>query len=192
MSTGIEKLQRDLAILEAMASEMDEYLMSDVLFWRMIKGSMPMLTLGGYLMRQHRLLALRHLLDKEEQGRLDAAVIKFNMALDEKIVRFEQKTKTELEARIRQWSEYLRDLDQAPESAGVNYGTAVDTRAMLEAILDKLRMPPYQVPARLPEQVRMLDTNLRGHWRPGDFIWPDEWKPAYPVADYWWLYGRPK
>ena len=62
LSTDNNKLTRDLSILVAMAAEMETYLNSDVLFWHMSTSHMPALTLGGYLMRQHRLLALRDLL----------------------------------------------------------------------------------------------------------------------------------
>jgi len=192
LATGKEKLSQDLAILEAMASEMEDYLKSDVLFWRMMKGNMPMLTLGGYLVREHRLLALRHLLDESEQARLDAAVTRFNQALVERIVRFEQKAHQELEARIRQWSEYLRDLEGDSKAAAVNYETAAETRTMIAALAHRLQMAPYQLQPRVPEQVELLDRKLRRRWQPGDFIWPDEWRPAYPEMEYWWLYGRPK
>ncbi|RMH01447.1 MAG: hypothetical protein D6706_01775 [Chloroflexi bacterium] len=191
MQDGIKKLKSDLAILEAMASEMDSYLVSDVLFWRMMKGGMPMLTLGGYLMRQHRLLALRHLLEPEEIGRLDTAVMQFNQAVTEKIVRLEQKAHHELDARIRQWSEYLKDLAQG-ESAHSNYPVAVEARAMIEAIIDQLQMPPYRLEPTVPERVTMLDKSLKSRWQKGTFVWPAEWESAYPAAKYWWLYGRPR
>ena len=75
MSTGNNKLMRDLSILAAMAAEMEAYLNSHVLFWHMSSSRMPALTLGGYLMRQHRLLALRSLLTGEQLSELDAAVL---------------------------------------------------------------------------------------------------------------------
>ena len=61
------KLDHDVHVLSAMAEEMENYLDSDVLFWHMSKRGMPALTLGGYLMRQHRLLALYDQLNKEQQ-----------------------------------------------------------------------------------------------------------------------------
>ena len=55
--------------MTAMAAEMDAYLKSDVLFWHMSASRMPALTLGGYLMRQHRLLILRKLLSDPKTNR---------------------------------------------------------------------------------------------------------------------------
>jgi hypothetical protein len=191
MPTGSEKLSRDIDVLEAMAAEMATYLDSDVLFWP-LTGSLPRLTLGGYLMREHRLLALRHLLSPEEQARLDAAVRQFNEALDERIVRFETKGNRELESRIRQWNEYLKDV--VNEGAAGGYMSAVEARLMAESLLNRLSMPPYQLDGRLRQQVASLDSKLHGRWLPGDFIFPDEWQSAYPQSSYWYLYGtiRPR
>lgn len=192
MSDGLEKLRQDLEILTAMAAEMDSYLMSEVLFWPMEKGNMPRLTLGGYLMRQHRLVALKELLTAEEATQLDAAVSQFNAALVEKIVRFEQRANQELEARLRQWGEYLKDLSRDSGSGGAYYGTAVEPRAMIAALVNKLKLPPYKLESRVSQQITMYDNNLRRRWQSGDFIWPEDWQPAYPEKAYWWLYGRPK
>jgi len=192
VSEGIEKLRQDLEILEAMAAEMDSYLRSDVLFWPMAKGNMPRLTLGGYLMRQHRLLALEHLLDEAEKERLDAAVAQFNEALVEKIVRLEQRAHQELHARLRQWAEYLKELSRESTSSRAYYVTAVETRAMITALVNKLKLPPYQLNQRIPQEITMFDGNLRRRWHSGNFVWPEEWQPAYPKAIYWWLYGTPK
>lgn len=191
MSPGIEKLREDLEILEAMSAEMDSYLKSDVLFWPMEKGIMPRLTVGGYLMRQHRLLALEDLLDESEKRRLEAAVSRFNDALVEKIVRFEHHANEELEARLRQWGEYLNDLSRESSSTAY-YATAVEPRAMITAIVNKLKLPPYRLSDRVQQQVNMLDNNLRRRWHSGEFVWPESWQPAYPEAIYWYLYGAPQ
>ncbi len=191
MRSGVERLREDLDILEMMAADMDEYLRSDVLYWKMSDAQMPMLTLGGYLMREYRLLALRDLLDNAEQARLDTAVAQYNQAVEGKIVRFEQKAKKELGVRTRQWGRYLDDVRKEPELAGINYETAVTNRVMITAMLDRLAAPPYQLDGGLQEAVENLDKGLRPYWKSGEFVWPAEWKPAYPQEKYWWLYGRP-
>ena len=159
MSEAIEKLKQDLKILEAMASEMDEYLTSQTLFWPLSDSSLPRLTLGGYLMRQYRLVQLREMLEPDDQLRLDAAIEQFNEALTEKVVRFEQRAHEELHARLRQWSEYLRDLSKESFAAGDFYPSAVQTRAMIRALVDKLKMPPYEFartlkPHKPPKEVQ--------------------------------------
>lgn len=187
---GNEKLERDLDVLEAMAAEMDEYLRSDVLFWPLRGSDLPRLTLGGYLMRQHRLLALRDLLSLEEQERLHHAASQYLEALEEKVVRLEQKAHAELEARLRQWREYLRDVKNGAGAA--YYPSAVDTRAMIRGVVNQLRVNPYHLEEKVPGQIALLDRELSRYWEPGDFVWPTEWRPAYPRDEYWWLYGRPR
>lgn len=192
MDKSTEKLAQDLSILSAMASEMERYLNSDVLFWHMGTSHMPALTLGGYLMRQHRLLNLQNLLSTAQLSELDAVVLQYNNALVDKIVRFEQKAQNELEARLRQWGEYLKDVDRGTANSKSNYQTAVESRAMIAAIQGQMQLPPYALDPRSSEQITLLDNQLRRQWQPGEFVWPDGWQPAYPQTAYWWLYGKPR
>lgn len=152
---------------------------------------MPMLTLGGYLMREHRLRALPELLTSEQQAQVDTATGQFNQALAERIVRFETKAHQELEARLRQWEESLKDMSRDSFDRSGNYDTVVETRAMIQALIDRLSLPPYRMEARPGQHLAALDTRLRSTWRAGDFVWPTEWSAAYPRAEYWWLYGSP-
>ena len=191
MSEAIEKLKTDLTVLEAMADEMEDYLISDVLFWPLMKGNLPRLTLGAYLLRQHRLTGLRHLLDDREQMRLDAAVSQFNRSLVEKVVRFEEHAHQELRARLRQWGEFLKDLGGESEMSAAYYAATVETRAMIAALIARMKMPPYELDDNIDQQVLVYDSALRRHWMHGEFVWPAEWRGAYPTTEYWWLYGRP-
>ena len=192
MTQSEEKLAQDVLVLSAMAAEMEAYLNSDVLFWHMSTAGMPMLTLGGYLMRQHRLLALYDQLTAEQQKTVDEAVEQFNAALEEKTVRFEQKAHRELDARLRQWEEYLKDVERGQASAKSNYSTSVEVRAMIEALTNFLEMAPYELDPHVKQRTLFLDGRLRSRWSGGDFVWPDEWQSAYPRAEYWWLYGSPR
>jgi hypothetical protein len=189
MSEAVEKLQQDLTVLEAMVAEMPDYLRSDVLYWRMMPGGMPMLTIGGYLMRQERLQALSSLLSEQEQQRLATAVQQFEAATREQVVRVEMKANEELERRIRQWGESLKD---GGEGSRAYYQTAVENRAIIATLVNKLQNKPFELNSRLIPQVNMLDSNLRNKWQSGDFIWPAEWEAAYPRVNYWWLYGQPR
>ncbi|MFO7664207.1 MAG: hypothetical protein R6X18_16655 [Chloroflexota bacterium] len=192
MQDGSERLDQDVDILETMAYQMAEYLDSEVLFWPMSHGGMPMLTLGGYLMREQRLLALANSLSEELQTQTDMAITRFNQALAERIVRFENKAHNELQARLRQWEEYLKEVERGTAGQSSNFATAVETRAMIAALLDRLSMPPYQTDGRAEKHLKLLDTRLRNNWQPGEFVWPLEWMAAYPENEYWWLYGSPR
>jgi hypothetical protein len=192
MHDGNERLAQDVTTLGAMAGQMAEYLDSEILFWPLGRGDMPMLTLGGYLLREHRLLALPQLLTPEQRTQVDAAIFQFNQTLSNRVVRFEAKAAHELEARLRQWTETLKELEHGTLQRSSNYATVVETRAMIHALNERLSMPPFRTESRLGQQVALLDTRLQGRWTPGEFVWPPEWQPAYPRGEYWWLYGTPR
>ncbi len=192
MSEGIDKLRQDLKILEVMAAEMDDYLQGQAIFWPLPDTSLPRLTLGGYLIRHHRLSALRHLLNEDEQARLENAVRVFNEALVEKVVRFEQHAHDELHARLRQWSEYLRELSHESTAAWDYYSSAVETRVMITALINKLELPPYKLDRRIYSELSAFDRSLSNRWKVNGFVWSAEWEAAYPRSDYWWLYGCPR
>lgn len=109
------KLQKDLDILEDMAGQMSEYLRMDTLFGPMGPGR-PKLTLGGYLMREQRLVALKGTLSTAENDRLLRARQMFENTVMEWVVATENKAGQEIEARMRQWTETVRELrEDAPK-----------------------------------------------------------------------------
>lgn len=192
MNEERQTAQRDLKILEVMVAEMDGYLMSEATHWTMEKGDMPKLTIGGCLMRRHRLQVVRETLAVRDQKRLGQAVNSFDKALAQNVVRFEKRMHSELRARLSDWSNYLRHM-ASRMMADVNYyASIVDTRVVITAMIEELQKPTYHFDERIREQVTTLDQNLKGRWQDGPFVWPAIWQPAYPPEEYWWLYGRPK
>ena len=186
--TDKQKLVKDLEILEAMAASMDNYLLSKTMFHTLHMG-MPQLTLGGYLMRQHRLLALAgELLNEVERGRLDEAVAQFKQALMGKQARLEEKGQREIQSRLRQWDDFLRQVEGDPAEAAAFYHTRVEVRAMLASLVEALPAPEDASLKALDQ----LDEKLRQSWQPGQFVWPADWQPAYPINTFWWLYGKPR
>lgn len=192
MASSEEKLAQDLEILQVMADQMDDYLRSESLFWPMGYSDMPMLTLGGYWLRQHRLMALRSLLTSEQQAQLDAAIQTFDTAVSEWVVRTEKRAHTELEARIRQWGEYLGDLADKKSADVASYPAQVEVRAIIAALLNQLQQRPYTLDQKLANAATSLDQGLRARLSGGEFVWPEAWQAAYPKAEYWFLYGRPR
>ena len=185
-------LLHDLLILEEMAANMDAYLVSDARKWTIPRANMPKLTIGGYLMRQERLLALKDKLRSEDLARLKTAIEVFNRALVEKVVRFESRAHQELHLRIREWVNCLRDMG-SQSSAEVNYYAGiVDTRVVIACLRDKLDKQPYRLEKGVQEEVDDLDKNLRQRLELHDFVWDTVWIPAYPIDKYWWLYGCPR
>ena len=188
MDEGLRKLLSDLEIIDLMAAEIPEYIRSDVLFWNMARSDAPSLTFGGYLMRQHRLLGLRHMLEEEEQQRLRGIIDRFEEAIDQWVVRVENKMHTEIQARLRQWMEFIRDMREDRNRARASYPTAVDARVMLHHLVEHLEHPTYQLNQRVYMELDVIDRRWRQFWTKGEFVWPEKWKPAYPDDEFWYLY----
>lgn len=191
MDDALKKLQKDLDIAEQMVNSMEDYLRMDTLFGKM-PPSMPALTLGGYLMRQHRLLELHKALPEVDRQRLATLVERFNNLVATRIVQTEEKAHKELGARLRQWEETIRDLRRDLRGNASFYHTAVEARAMISALLEMLDDPPFELRDDISERLETLDSGLKALWQTGNLIWPEEWEPAYPQSDYWYLYGEPR
>jgi len=195
-SKGAEQdvLKRDLAIAAAMADGMADYVRSDVTWWDMGRQDMPLLTIGGYLMRRRRLGALAFLLHEPEQQSMMAANATFDRFMGDHIVRFEERASSELGARIREWTVYLRDLTLSHRLAAdtTRYDYLADNRVIIDELVQKLSEAPFKLAEHVRNDVAALDHRLMARWTPGAFIWSPVWSPAYPSDVYWWLYGHPK
>lgn len=194
MTVKEEELQRDLTILREMVDHLEDYLFSDVERWNMGKPGMPPMTIGGCLMRLRRLSLLRNQLPEADQATLAQAKIDFDEALKEKVVRFEQRSYQELNARLREWTNYLRNLAHSSKISAdqERYDNKVDIRVVAGELVNKLSTPPYRLDGRVPRDVAAVDRRLRLMWEPGPFVWAPVWQKAYPKDEYWWLYGHPK
>ncbi len=189
-----EVLKRDLAILESMAVGMGEYLASDATWWDMGRRDMPLLTIGGYLMRRRRLDVLDYLLATPERITMAAANAIYDNAAGTQLVRFEERALAELGARMREWTDYLRNLAVSQRLAAdrERYEYLADTRVVVNELISTLGESPFRLPAHIPADVAALDHRLGSRWKSGAFIWSSVWAAAYPPDKYWFLYGYPK
>ena len=188
-----EALQRDLTILERMVAEMPGYLRSDATHWIMTKDdNMPSLTIGGCLMRYFRLQTLRDQVDEAGQEQLATAVAKLDELFAKHVVRSEHRMHQEIHARLNQWLGYLSHMSSSKIADRDYYATIVDTRVVVQAMVDKMRPSPYRLDGGVLEELTAVDNNLKGRWEIGSFVWDQVWQPAYPPETYWWMYGNPK
>ena len=194
MAAEHDVLKHDLAILESMAAGMADYLASNATWWDMGRGDMPLLTIGGYLMRRRRLAILDYLLRDDERRLAAAANEKYDRTVSGQIVRFEERALAELGARMREWTVYLRDLTVSHRLAAdtARFDYLADTRVVIENLVEKLSESPFRLPEHIQVDIAALDHRLRGRWKSGPFIWSPVWTPAFPSDRYWWLYGYPK
>ena len=103
-------LERDLRVLAAMASSLTPYLYEDELYGY-LAGNLPKLTLGGLLLRLHRLTCLEDMLSAEQQTLLHDARINLEAERADWAVHFEGKIKHELRARLEALELFVRECD---------------------------------------------------------------------------------
>lgn len=191
MHSKQDLFEHDLHTLETMIAHLPDYLISDSTAWKIPKEDLPKLTIGGCLMRQHRLGALQNQLTSEQKERLQRAIATLQDIMKNNVVRFEQKSHQELHARLGEWMNCLRHLSRHVGEDGCFYPDKVDIRVVIAAIMAQMQQEPFHLEAQISTQVTSLDKNLKQRLKHGEFVWIQEWQKAYPAQEYWYLYGEP-
>ena len=160
--------------LRAGLDQLKDYLLSNEIFWNL--GGSRQLTLGNLLLAKVYL---------DGVGKLPAAEAKELAAFKrEWRSAWEKKAEKEFGARLRQWTQYLRELNEQPGQHAAYYATEVRVRALLEVLAS-------EVPS-LPGQLAVADSQLKALTASGDFVWGAESEPAFPKGRYWFLWVKVK
>ena len=163
----MSKLDQDLRYLDASLRELQDYLLSKILYWPLSASfSLPHLTLGGLLLAKQRLGSRADL----QAAQIEAFRSKWRTAWDSKVSH-------EVRARSDFWKNYLQDYRESPESYVSEYAQQVRNRAML---------------ALLGEETNLLDESIKDMFVAGDFIWENECAGNFPREAYWFLFGKLK
>jgi uncharacterized protein YukE len=171
--------EKDRVYLETGIPELEDYLLSDELFWPIsARGyNLPRLTVGGLLLAKARL---------EARGeRIEALVTKLDAVRSKWAVAWETKAGREFQSRFGLWGNYLKDYRQSPEGHADAYPHEVRNRAMLQLLRPEL---PVELSER--EALSPLDSVVRSSLSPGDFIWEPALQSGFPREEYWFLYGE--
>lgn len=180
-------LERDLRVLAAMASSLTPYLYEDELYGY-LAGNLPKLTLGGLLLRLHRLTCLEDMLSAEQQTLLHDARINLEAERADWAVHFEGKIKHELRARLEALELFVRECDEDALPCVAHYPAQAEKRTIIHHLAeeaDELGILEDDVRAR----IRQVDQKLRALLREGDFVTDEVLRPAYPADVFWWLYA---
>ena len=172
---------KDRAYLEAGIPELEDYLLSDELYWPITARGydLPRLTVGGILLTQSQLKARNERIESLET-QLDAVRSKWRVA-------WETKAGREVQARMRLWGNYLADYRHNPEGHADAFPHEVRYRVMLQLLLSEL---PTQT--SIQKELSQLDSLIRGYLISGDFIWETDLQAGFPREVYWYLYGKLK
>ncbi len=178
-----------LAFLDAAQEELENYLLSPELFWS-IKGwnvkdqrAFPQLTVGTILLS----LLLNHATQKNVQDEhlLIGLERKVNVVKTKWQVAWTKKASWEFKSRLRQWGNYLNEIQENREEVAPYYGYEVRWRVVLELL-------KREIDGIEPENLELLlslDAALQAHIKVRDFIWDDCLVPGFEKEDFWYLWG---
>lgn len=171
--------EKDLAYIKAGIPELEDYLLSDELYWPIsTRGyDLPRMTIGSLL------LALTSLTARGEW--IESLMMQFDAVRSKWKVAWETKAGREFQSRIGLWGNYLRDYRHNPEGQADLYPNEVRNRVILQILQAEL---PQELPER--ESLLSFDSMLRGSLIPADFIWEPSLQAGFPREQFWFLYGK--
>lgn len=158
-------LQADLDYLVAGVPELETYLLSKELYYP-IGARLPQLTLGGILLAVAR-VGLRA---ESFRARVDTTREKWRSA-------WEAKSAREINARQRQWLDYLAEYRGDPRMGAKLYPQNVRQRAIL-TLLGKVALD--------------ADALLKSNFMVGHFVWEEACANNFSRETFWYLYGTLK
>ncbi|MEP7288831.1 MAG: hypothetical protein ABI947_24020 [Chloroflexota bacterium] len=181
-------LDRDLRTAKEMAAGLTPYIYEDELYGLM-PGDLPKLTVGGLMMRLHRLTAISGELSPAQQEVLRTAQEKLDAVRRDWMVAYEGKLQREFSARITSISQFLSECSDSPHNCADGYPSTAEKRAIAEALNDEALRLNIMV-SDVKGALLSIDNKLHRYTHEGDFIWDARLKPAYPPEKYWFLYVK--
>ena len=183
-----DSMKHDLIVIETMVAELKAYLKSGILFWQMtpavqISPPAPMLTIGGYLLRAHRLAGRQKELDQEQGGRLTKVRSNFEAIIKEWSAHTEQRIGRELKARLNSWQWFVDDCQANKKSCITYYATEAELRTVIEHLVEI--GPRFGNLDSQLRRLRNLDAQFIHWFKAGTFVWRGELEPVYPRARFW-------
>lgn len=188
-----EEPAADLAVLEAFAAELEEYIVKDELY-RTVRVHLPtgdqmiQMSGGDLLTRIFRLQAERDRLTPEQQARLDAARSAAEQTIYSLRTRFHQRLLREVKARLDSLNWFLDECASEPARCRGEYPFEIRNRQRIDAVVQELG---GDLTPELKSQIGRTDERLRMIVRPGNFAWDSRLEGVFPRTRFWYLYVNP-
>ncbi len=180
-------LSHDAAFIRSAAEVLEDYLLSEVLFWplqrekgAMLGGDSDQLTPGNLL------LSLTRLGDTASSDpSLVGALQQIEKVRQQWKSAWLNKGQKEWEQRMRLWLRYLDDLKrESIPVLPVDYPFHVRQRV----ILHLLGLEIGKLPAEKRTLLQNADEFLRSISQAGDFVWQKNLQTRFPASSFWYLY----
>ena len=185
-------IDHDLEEATALADHLIPYVYENELYGSIggMFGSMPRLTIGGLLLRLHRLHALADQLSDAQKAQLAEIDEKHANARQEWTVHYNKKLLQEAESRLKMMEQYFGECADDPRACANNYMPEAMRRTIVQEIDRQLKQT--DTPSdKLEQTIGKVDSQLHRFTEPSGFLWASVLVPVYPQSEYWWLYARP-
>jgi len=179
-------LNHDVDTVQAMASRLVPFVYENEIFGYTPE-SLPKLTIGGLLMRLHRLALLDTLLSDEQRERLATAQQQVDSVKQKWLVAYTNKTTDELTMRINEWNQFLNECNQNEDECHEMYPSMVEKRVIAQALVNQARELNVLTP-EIEERLNGIDSQLQDYFKAGSFVWDQRLQQAYPPDEYGFLY----
>lgn len=173
MTSGVDE---DRKLILSSPDELEPYLSSKVLFWRVQGSSLP-------LCPGNLLLALKKYRSQDFSPTEAIAVI--DNVIKRKQQAWENKAGAELTNRIEQWKNLVEEFEE-DSRIDASYRYNVRVRAIITLLDDALRYKKIDQEYKLAE----LDEKTRYLVNHGEFIWEDVLRSLFPEENFWYLYVK--
>ena len=185
-------LARDVNVLSAMASNLTPYLYESELYGY-LAGNLPRLTVGGLLLRLHRLARLDDVwMTSEQQTQIQDAHLNFEAECSQWAVHYGNKLQHELQARLNAFEQFLRECAEKSHGCAASYPSQAEKRTIIHHLHSEASARDV-LPDGALARITALDQRLRQVFVDGDFLIADErLASVYPQDTFWWLYGHLK
>jgi hypothetical protein len=169
----------DRRFVIAAAEELDEYLSSTQLTWRLSK-SAGMLTPGNLLLCLNR----SSVVDSFQGSRdYQIALETITRILERHPAIWEKRIAMEIPYRTRLWQNAIQECkDEGIIDATIK--TDLKNRVILESLMDETR----SIDAKSQHEMVRTDALLKSISSPGDFLWDISLINIFPQSKFWYLY----
>jgi hypothetical protein len=191
--TGVE-LAVDLTLAQAMVKELENYLLSDRLFYQLVVRTpagdrQPKLTPGVLIETLAQLQWADAELSADQRQQLDQLEANFTAIRQQWASLWRDKVLVELKSLLDSWNWFMQDCADWRHRCETEYDSEVWIRARVTMLMDEVRDRPEL--AELRQRLAVLDSRLTRVFRPGRFIWDAKLEEHYPKQQFWFLHGRP-
>lgn len=188
-----QQIETTLAITQAMADELTDYLMGDNLYRQLMVKTpsgvrQPKMTIGALLENVQSLGWERDRLTDEQQRQLSAIEERAIIARRSFTSQWDALLRRELKALLDSWKWYLDDAGRDAD-ARERYSQEAHTRTRIDIVQAELADDPQAAEQR--RELGQLDARLRPMLRGSGYAGARGSESRYPAARAWWLYGQP-